>query len=46
MNEAGFDLIEEACYLRNDKDNLASNVFAEGVRGTTDRFVYKYVKAK
>lgn len=46
MNEAGFDLIEEAYYLRNDKDDLSSNVFAEGVRGTTDRFVYKYAKSK
>lgn len=46
MNEAGFDLIEEAYYLRNAKDDLSSNVFAEGVRGNTDRFVYKYVKSK
>jgi predicted methyltransferase len=46
MSEAGFDLIEEAFYLRNDKDDLTSNVFAEGVRGTTDRFVYKYIKSK
>jgi predicted methyltransferase len=46
MKEAGFDLVEEAFYLRNDKDDLTSHVFAEGVRGTTDRFVYKYMKSK
>ncbi|MCO4798680.1 MAG: class I SAM-dependent methyltransferase [Colwelliaceae bacterium] len=46
MNEAGFDLIEEAFYLRNDKDDLTSHVFAEGVRGKTNRFVYKYMKSK
>ena len=46
MKEAGFTLIEEAFYLRNANDDLSSHVFAKGVRGTTDRFVYKFVKSK
>jgi len=46
MQQAGFTLVEEAFYLRNNKDNLASHVFAKGVRGTTDRFVYKFAKTK
>jgi len=46
MKAAGFDLVEEAFYLRNDKDDLTSHVFAKDVRGTTDRFVYKYMKSK
>lgn len=44
MKEAGFKLIEEAYYLRNEKDDLSTHVFEKGVRGTTDRFVYKYKK--
>lgn len=46
MKEAGFTLIEEAFYLRNAKDDLSSHVFKQGVRGTTDRFVYKFAKSK
>jgi predicted methyltransferase len=46
MEEAGFSLIEEAFYLRNAEDDLSTNVFAKGVRGKTDRFVYKFVKSK
>jgi predicted methyltransferase len=46
MKEAGFSLIEEAFYLRNPEDDLSTNVFAKGVRGKTDRFVYKFVKNK
>jgi len=46
MKEAGFTLIEEAFYLRNADDDLSSHVFAKGVRGTTDRFVYKFAKSK
>jgi len=46
MQEAGFTLIEEAFYLRNANDDLSNHVFAKGVRGTTDRFVYKFVKSK
>ena len=45
MKEAGFSLIEEAFYLRNAEDDLSTNVFAKGVRGKTDRFVYKFVKS-
>ncbi len=44
MHEAGFKLIEEAFYLKNPKDTLDTNVFAKGVRGNTDRFIYKFVK--
>ncbi len=46
MKEAGFDLIEEAYYLRNSQDDLSSHVFADGVRGKTDRFIYKYKKTR
>ena len=44
MKKAGFTLIEEAFYLRNSQDDLSSHVFAKGVRGTTDRFIYKFTK--
>lgn len=44
MKEAGFELVEEAFYLRNPKDDLNTNVFAPGTRGKTDRFVYKFKK--
>jgi len=46
MKEAGFTLIEEAFYLRNENDDLSSHVFAKDVRGATDRFVYKFAKSK
>jgi predicted methyltransferase len=46
MKEAGFDLVEEAFYLRNSNDDLNANVFAPGTRGKTDRFVYKFKKSK
>ncbi|MBL4630079.1 MAG: class I SAM-dependent methyltransferase [Paraglaciecola sp.] len=44
MQEAGFSLIEEAFYLRNPKDDLATNVFAPDTRGKTDRFILKFAK--
>lgn len=44
MQEAGFKLIEEAFYLRNPNDDLNTLVFDSSVRGTTDRFVYKFTK--
>ena len=46
MKEAGFNLVEEAFYLRNPADNLSTNVFAPGTRGKTDRFIYKFEKSK
>jgi len=45
MAEAGFELVEEAFYLRNADDDLSINVFAPGTRGKTDRFVYKFKKS-
>lgn len=45
LAEAGFDLVEEAYYLRNKNDDLTTNVFAPGTRGNTDRFVYKFRKS-
>ena len=45
LNEAGFDLVEEAYYLRNKNDDLTTNVFAPKTRGKTDRFVYKFKKS-
>lgn len=45
LAEAGFDLVEEAFYLRNPNDDLSVNVFASGTRGKTDRFIYKFKKA-
>lgn len=44
LNEAGFELIEEAFYLRNANDDLSKNVFAPDTRGNTDRFIYKFAK--
>lgn len=45
MQQAGFKLIEEAFYLRNSKDDLSKLVFDSSVRGNTDRFIYKFIKA-
>lgn len=44
MAEAGFELVEEAFYLRNPNDNKSINVFEPETRGRTDRFIYKFVK--
>ncbi|XPF93118.1 class I SAM-dependent methyltransferase [Colwellia sp. RE-S-Sl-9] len=46
MQEAGFELVEEAFYLRNSHDDLNTSVFAPSTRGKTDRFVYKFKKLK
>lgn len=44
MLQAGFKLVEEAFYLRNDSDKLELSVFDENIRGRTDRFIYKFIK--
>lgn len=44
MNDAGFKLVEEAYYLRNTNDDLDKQVFEPGIRGKTDRFIYKFTK--
>jgi predicted methyltransferase len=44
MNEAGFNLVEEAYYLRNPQDDLSKTVFDSSIRGRTERFVYKFAK--
>jgi predicted methyltransferase len=44
LAEAGFVLTEEAFYLRNSQDDLTKNVFDAGIRGKTDRFIYKFAK--
>lgn len=44
MREAGFELVEEAYFLRNPQDDLSTNVFEAAIRGKTDRFVYKFQK--
>jgi len=44
LNENGFELLEEAFYLRNPNDTLESLVFAPEIRGKTSRFIYKFGK--
>lgn len=44
MEQAGFKLVEEAFYLRNPQDDLTKNVFDPSIRGSTDRFIYKFMK--
>jgi len=39
VKEAGFELVAEGDMLRNPGDDHTRNVFAEGMRGKTDRFV-------
>lgn len=46
LADAGFALLEEAFYLRNPNDDLGASVFDPGIRGKTDRFVYKFGKKK
>ncbi len=36
---AGFELVAEGQVLRHPEDDLSKNVFAQGMRGNTDRFV-------
>jgi len=44
FEEAGFSLLEEAYYLRNPEDDLSKSVFDPSIRGSTDRFIYKFGK--
>ncbi len=44
LNQVGFQLVEEAFYLRNPKDELNLLVFDEKIRGKTSRFIYKFAK--
>lgn len=39
VKAAGFELVAEGEMLRNQDDDHSQNVFAEGMRGNTDRFV-------
>lgn len=41
---AGFAFEGESALLRHPEDDRTKNVFAPGVRGKTDRFVYKFKK--
>ena len=41
---AGFTLVTKAGFLANPDDPKTANVFAEGMRGATDRFVYLFQK--
>ena len=42
--EAGFVLDAESDVLRHPKDDRTANVFDAGIRGKTDRFVYRFRK--
>jgi predicted methyltransferase len=44
LETAGFELVEESDVLRNPDDDHNKSVFAEGIRGNTDRFVLKFRK--
>lgn len=44
MEAAGFVLEEESDMLRNAEDTHELNVFDEAIRGSTDRFVYRFRK--
>ena len=41
VTDAGFEIVAEGEMLRNSEDDRAAFVFAEGMRGKTDRFVLK-----
>ena len=41
---AGFELVAESDLLANPEDPRTKNVFKKGVRGKTDRFLYKFRK--
>ncbi|MGD9810021.1 MAG: class I SAM-dependent methyltransferase [Sphingobium sp.] len=43
---AGFVLEEESALLRNPADDHSENVFAPGIRGKTDRFLFRFRKPK
>lgn len=44
LDQAGFELLEEAFYLRNTNDDLNTLVFDPEIRGKTDRFIFKFGK--
>lgn len=44
FEQAGFRLADSSSALRNPEDPLTSSVFDPAIRGSTDRFVYKFVK--
>lgn len=41
---AGFEFVEESDILSHPEDPRSASVFEEGLRGKTDRFVYKFRK--
>ena len=43
MEAAGFVLDGESDILRNPDDDLTQMVFADGIRGRTDRFVMTFI---
>lgn len=45
IRAAGFELDATSDLLRNPADDRTKNVFAEGMRGQTDRFVLRFRKA-
>lgn len=44
IEAAGFVFDAESTALRNLDDDLTQNVFADGIRGRTDRFVFRFRK--
>jgi predicted methyltransferase len=44
FERAGFVFDGESQLLRNPQDNVSTNVFDPGIRGRTDRFVYRFRK--
>ena len=44
LEAAGFEFVDESDVLRNPDDDHSKSVFAEGIRGNTDRFVLKFRK--
>ncbi|MEE3236825.1 MAG: SAM-dependent methyltransferase, partial [Pseudomonadota bacterium] len=44
LTAAGFALEDDSGLLANPEDDHTESVFAEGLRGNTDRFVLKFRK--
>lgn len=44
LKQCGFELLEEAFYLRNTTDGLENIVFDPEIEGKTSRFIYKLGK--
>ena len=44
LTAAGFVLDAESDVLRHPEDDRTVNVFDDGIRGKTDRFVLRFVK--